>query len=190
MLRRARYISVTRLAKGDYGANVAVAQACRDAYATSKFCDIVSARIFAERFPQAASFFSFDPGLMPGTGLAREHPRIAQWVWRNVLPRLAAVLPGTSTPEKSAALLTKLLTGQLRGSYNGAYFNYTGKQIEPVSPAAETWVAQDLAAGSEKLLFQSLHAPPIPVRFRELATASSQAHEAAETRWSLCLRGA
>jgi hypothetical protein len=77
-------------------------------------------------------------------------------VWRNVLPRLAPILPGTSTPAKSAALLAKLLTGQLRGSYNGAYFNYTGKQIEPAQLATEPWVAQDLAAGSERLLFSSL----------------------------------
>lgn len=155
--RGSQYTSVARLAKGNCGENVTEAQACRDAYATSKFCDIVSARIFAQRYSQAATFFSFDPGLMPGTGLARKQPRVVQWVWRNVLPGLALVLPGTSTPAKSAALLTKLLTGQLRGSYNGAYFNYTGKQIEPASPATETWVAEDLAAGSEKLLLSSLN---------------------------------
>lgn len=150
--RGAQYTSVTKLAKGDYQENVTVAQACRDAYATSKLCDIVSARIFAQRYPHVAGFFSFDPGLMPGTGLARNHSRAAQWAWRNVLPGLAPILPGTSTPEKSAALLTQLLTGRLRGSYNGAYFNYTGKQIEPASPATDPWVAEDLAAGSERLL--------------------------------------
>ena len=76
--RGAQYNGVARLAKGDYGENIAATQACRDAYATSKLCDIVSARIFAQRYPQAASFFSFDPGLMAGTGLARNHSRIAQ----------------------------------------------------------------------------------------------------------------
>jgi hypothetical protein len=93
---------------------------------------------------------------MPGTGLARNHSRVAQWVWRNVLTRLAPILPGTSTPAKSATLLTQLLTGQLRGSYNGAYFRYAGNQVEPASPATETWVAQDLAAGSETLLLSCL----------------------------------
>lgn len=154
--RGAQYTSVARLAKGDYGKNVAVAQACRDAYATSKLCDIVSARIFAQRYPQVASFFSFDPGLMAGTGLARNHSRVAQWVWRKVLPGLSPILPGTSTPAKSAALLTKLLTAQLRGSYNGAYFRYTGKQAEPASPATDNWVAEDLRMGSEKLLLTML----------------------------------
>jgi hypothetical protein len=116
-----------KLAKGEYGNDTDVTQACRDAYATSKFCNIVSARIFARRHSQIARFFSFDPGLMPGTGLARKQPRAARWVWNHILPRLVPFLPGTSTPEKSAALLTDLLTGQVRGTYSGPYFNYTGR---------------------------------------------------------------
>ena len=176
--RGAQYTNVARLAKADYGENVAVAQACRDAYATSKLCDIVSARIFAKRYPHAASFFSFDPGLMPGTGLARNHSRVAQWAWRNVLPRLAPILPDTSTPAKSATLLTRLLTSQLRGSYNGAYFRYTGKQVEPAQPAADPWVAEDLAAGSEQLLLSFLRpfdkpdAPGLPADVTKVAVCS------------------
>jgi NAD(P)-dependent dehydrogenase (short-subunit alcohol dehydrogenase family) len=154
--RGAQYTSVARLARGHYAGHVAVAQACRDAYATSKLCDIVSARIFAQRYPQVATFFSFDPGLMAGTGLARKHSRVAQWVWRNVLPRVSPILPGTSTPAKSAALVTKLLTAELRGSYNGAYFRYSGMQAEPASPATDNWVAEDLRIGSEKLLLPFL----------------------------------
>jgi NAD(P)-dependent dehydrogenase (short-subunit alcohol dehydrogenase family) len=150
--RGARYSSVAQLAAGDYGTQTSGSQACRDAYATSKLCNIVSARIFAGRHPQAASFHSFDPGLMPGTGLARDMPPVAQWVWHHVMPRLSALMPGTSTPARSAELLTDLLTGRLRGTYNGAYFRYLGRQVEPASPATESWVAEDLAAGSERLL--------------------------------------
>ena len=63
-----------------------------------------------------------------------------------MLPRLATILPGTSTPAKSAALLTKLLTGQLRASYNGAYFNYdTGDQPMRVAARSE----DDVAAGTD-----------------------------------------
>jgi NAD(P)-dependent dehydrogenase (short-subunit alcohol dehydrogenase family) len=173
--RGARYTSVTRLAKGEYGEKVAVAQICRDAYATSKLCNIVSARIFAQAYPQVASFFSFDPGLMPGTGLARSHSRVAQWVWRNVLPRLSPILPGTSTPAKSAALLTELLTGQIRGSYNGAYFRYTGNQAEPASPATQAWVAEDLEAGSEKLLLSFLRSLGEPQRLRPVSDPEAPA---------------
>lgn len=155
--RGAQYRSAAQLAAGDYGAKTSPGQACRDAYASSKFCNIVSARIFAERHPQA-SFYAFDPGLMPGTGLARDFPASAQWIWRNVMPYLSRLLPGSSTPVRSAGLLVEILTGRQRGSFNGAYFNYTGKQAEAAAPANERWVAEDLAAGSERLL-QHLIAP-------------------------------
>ncbi|MCW5644780.1 MAG: SDR family NAD(P)-dependent oxidoreductase [Rhodoferax sp.] len=148
--RGAQYTTAARLAKGDYG-NASESQACKDAYATSKLCNIVMAHALANTQPELASFFSFDPGLMPGTGLARKHGAGAQWVWRHVLPRLAAVLPGASSTEKSSAILTDLLTGRLRGSYNGAYFNYTAKQLEPAAPAKERWVADDLLATSTAL---------------------------------------
>jgi NAD(P)-dependent dehydrogenase (short-subunit alcohol dehydrogenase family) len=150
--RGAQYTSVAKLAAGDYGAKTSVSQACRDAYATSKLCDIVSARIFAQQYPQTATFYAFDPGLMPGTGLARDFPRAGQWVWHHVMTRLSSIIPGTSTTTRSAGLLVDLLTRRLSGSYNGAYFNYTGRQLEPAPPAAESWVAEDLATGSERLL--------------------------------------
>jgi phosphoribosylpyrophosphate synthetase len=84
--------------------------------------------------------------------LARKQGKAAQWIWRKILPRLAAFLPGTSTTMKSSAILTDLLTGSLLGSYSGAYFNYTGKQIEPAALATERWVADDLLSGSDALL--------------------------------------
>lgn len=150
--RGAQYSNAARLAKGEFEPGTSKGQACKDFYATSKLCEIVSARIFAERFPESARFFSFDPGLMPGTGLARQHGKAAQFVWREVLPRLAAILPGTSTPVKSAAVLCDLLTGELRASYNGAYFNYTRKQLEPAAPGTDHWVAEDLSTASESML--------------------------------------
>jgi NAD(P)-dependent dehydrogenase (short-subunit alcohol dehydrogenase family) len=151
--RGAQYTSVSRLAVADYEKGVSVNQACKDFYATSKLCNIVAARAFAKTHSNAASYFSFDPGLMPGTGLARKHSALARWVWRNVLPRIAPILPGTSTTIASSAVLADLLTGALQPSYNGAYFTYTGKQSEPAAPATENWwVAQDLIAGSDVLL--------------------------------------
>ncbi|MBW7833963.1 MAG: SDR family NAD(P)-dependent oxidoreductase [Simplicispira suum] len=151
--RGAQYASAAQVARGDYGTTAA--QACRDAYATSKLCNIVSAQAMAQALAKGdvngPHFFSFDPGLMPGTGLARRHPAAAQWVWRHVLPRLAALLPGTSTPAKSAAILADLLTGRLRSPDNGAYFNYTGRQVPPAAPALESWVARDLMTTSDAM---------------------------------------
>ncbi len=150
--RGPQYISADRLAKGDFEDGISMAQACRDAYATSKLCNVVSARAFAGRRPRAATFFSFDPGLMPGTGLARKYTPALQWINRVILPRLAWILPGTSTTAKSGAVLANLLTGRLAISYNGAYFNYTGASLQPAAQATERWVADDLMASSDALL--------------------------------------
>jgi len=40
----------------------------------------------------------------------------------------------------------------MTGTCNGAYFNYTGKPVEPAPLTTDQWVADDLAAGSDKLL--------------------------------------
>lgn len=149
--RGSQYTTAARIAAGDY-ADASAVQACRDAYATSKLCNIVTARTFAKDATTTKNYFSFEPGLMPGTGLAREQGTVMFWVWKNVLPLLSRLLPGTSSTEQSAAVLTDLLVGSRRGSYNGAYFNYTGKQFEPAILAKEQWVADDLCLTSDTLL--------------------------------------
>lgn len=150
--RGARYTSAARLAKADPEPGVSVAQACRDAYATSKLCDIVSARAFAHLHPTTATFFSFDPGLMPGTGLARRQGPVMRGIWHKVLPALASVLPGVSTPIRSSAVLFDLLIGKRVPTCNGAYVDHTGRQLEPAAAAAEHRVAADLTSGSDLLL--------------------------------------
>ncbi len=149
--RGARYTTAARIAQGDYD-DATDAQACRDAYATSKLCGIASALAFANHAATTRHFFAFDPGLMPGTGLAQEQGAVLLWVWKHVLPRLARLLPGTSTTERSSAVLLELLLGRLRGTYNGAYFNYTGKQLAPAGCAQERWLMDDLCRTSDELL--------------------------------------
>lgn len=149
--RGARYTTAARIAQGDYD-DASDEQACKDAYATSKLCNITTAHAFANDSESSRTYFAFDPGLMPGTGLAREHGSVARWIWKNVLPRLARWLPGTSTTARSSAVLVDLLVGKKRGSHNGAYFNYSGKQFEPASPAKEQWLVEDLLQESDRLL--------------------------------------
>lgn len=112
----------------------------------------MSARTLGADASTARSYFSFDPGLMPGTGLAREQGALMQWAWKKVLPRLSSLLPGTSSTDRSSAVLTDLLTGKLRGSHNGAYFNYTGKQLEPASQAMDPRVSTDLFETSDRMV--------------------------------------
>lgn len=156
--RGAQYTTARRLADGDY-ADASGDQACKDAYATSKLCAIVMASSLANDPMTNRVQFSFDPGLMPGTGLAREQGTALLWVWKHVLPRLARLLPGTSTTTKSSGVLVDLLLGKLEGDRNGAYFNYSGKQIKPAHPAEEKWVAHDLLQTSDDLVKRFMFVP-------------------------------
>jgi hypothetical protein len=55
-------------------------------------------------------FFCFDPGLMPGTGLARSRSVVERFGWRFVMTLFGRFVSGVSSPAKSArALVDKLL---------------------------------------------------------------------------------
>lgn len=153
--RGARYRSLTALAEGRYERRAWTprTQACRDAYASAKLCNIVSARAFASAHGQRAHFFAFDPGLMPGTGLAREQPAWMRQAWHRLLPALARVLPGASTPTRSAAVLLRLLTAaHAAPSRNGVYVDFRGQARQPSRLARMPWVEADLMQGSDALL--------------------------------------
>lgn len=52
---------------------------------------------------------SFDPGMMPGTGLARDAGRLQHALW-NTAFRLLLVMPAVQTPGQSARQLARLVT--------------------------------------------------------------------------------
>jgi NAD(P)-dependent dehydrogenase (short-subunit alcohol dehydrogenase family) len=127
-------------------------QSCKDAYATSKWCNILMARHFGSKEPGQRRFFAFDPGLMPGTGLAREQRGVALAVWNYVLPRLVRILPGASSPLRSGDTYCKLLQGQIAIKDNGSYFEFAGKVIAPYLPDNVQSVIDDLVQTSDSLL--------------------------------------
>jgi NAD(P)-dependent dehydrogenase (short-subunit alcohol dehydrogenase family) len=62
----------------------------------------------------------YDPGLMPGTGLARDLPKFKQWAWNNIMPVLR-VLPGVATTAHSAEQLAQLTLGETHAGLSNAY---------------------------------------------------------------------
>jgi hypothetical protein len=62
----------------------------------------------------------FDPGLMPGTGLAREQSGAVLWAWKHVMPAFT-FLPGWSTPRASAERLAALALGEQYADVAGGY---------------------------------------------------------------------
>jgi hypothetical protein len=117
--RGARYTSIAALAAGesDGGSD---RQRGMDRYATSKLLNTLMAMELARRIPaERTACFTLDPGLMPGTGLARTAPALARLAWAHVLPLLAPVLPDTSTPGRSAEAAAWMLTSPDAVAYHG-----------------------------------------------------------------------
>lgn len=117
-----------------------------DRYATSKLCAIYhAAAAAAEPGFDNIRIYCLDPGLMPGTGLARQQTAFVRFIWKRVMPTLVRSVEGVSSPERSAHFLVdNLLLGQ-RSYPSGAYIEFTGK----TAPSSEQ--AQDLNAAKRFL---------------------------------------
>ncbi|CCQ13474.1 Light-dependent protochlorophyllide reductase [Rhodococcus sp. AW25M09] len=87
------------------------------AYSTSKLALLHHTHELARRAPKSVVPICFDPGMMPGTELARNRGTVAQFAWKRVMPILRP-LPGVSTPEVSGRnLATLALATEPRGDY-------------------------------------------------------------------------
>ncbi|KAL0929722.1 dehydrogenase reductase [Colletotrichum truncatum] len=104
----------------------------RKRYSTTKLCNVLwayaLARHLAERAPERGiTVNAMDPGLMPGTGLAREASAIEGWLWNSVLPHMLGLLriifnPNVHTPAESAAALARLAVSPSVEGVTGKYF--------------------------------------------------------------------
>lgn len=70
---------------------------------------------------------AFDPGLMPGTSIAREANPVLRFLWIYVLPWIIPFLrlvltPNIHTPEDSGASLARLAIGSDVEGFSGVYF--------------------------------------------------------------------
>ncbi len=95
----------------------------RRRYTESKLCNVLAAYEFARRVPSAAAAFTvFDPGQMPGTGIARDYRGLRAFGWRYLLP-VATVVPGNDihTPRSRARALARLLVDPALAGVTGTY---------------------------------------------------------------------
>ncbi len=116
-------------------------------YATSKLCNVLCAYEFARRLSAAASpgephvaggsssqkqepsvrsdisVTAFDPGLMPGTGLARDYGGLLRFAWHNILPAAARLFyRNVHTPEASGKALARLAASPELEGVTAKYF--------------------------------------------------------------------
>ncbi|HBZ69605.1 MAG TPA: hypothetical protein DEP35_07700 [Deltaproteobacteria bacterium] len=114
----------------------------------SKLCNLWFAYELVRRIEAAGlsndehplSVNAFDPGLVPGSGLAREYPPALRFVWDWILPGVARLLtplvPAISTAQKSGRALARLVTDPALTRVSGKYFPSHSRWREAASSAA------------------------------------------------------
>lgn len=134
----------------------------RQRYATSKLANMwhtyeLIRRLEQDtRLPRPITVNAFDPGLMPGTGLARDYAPPVRWVWENVLPRIPALtrLMFGAVPNSvpvSGANLARLAVDPAWEGITGKYVQ--GAQAIPSSSASyDEPIARELWESSKELV--------------------------------------
>lgn len=91
----------------------------RTAYSTSKLAAIYLVHEYARRFPKGVDVVSYNPGFVPGTGLARNADPISRFLMASVMPLMA--LTSMATSQKNAGrYLANVVVGKTEaptGSY-------------------------------------------------------------------------
>ncbi|TCJ93434.1 SDR family NAD(P)-dependent oxidoreductase [Nocardia alba] len=93
----------------------------RRCYTTSKLANLqTSYHLARELAPRDITVNAFDPGLMPGTGLARDASAVQRIGWKTIA-RALVVLPGVRTPRGSGADLAWFVAAPERAQITGEY---------------------------------------------------------------------
>ncbi len=133
-------------------------EAGRRRYSTSKLCNVLCTYELARRLEQSGDarlaslrVNAFDPGLMPGTGLARSYGPLGRWIWTNIMPVLVLLMRNANTPRTSGRRLAALASGGL-GEATGKYFSggreySSSEQSYDRGNATDLWVASARMTG-------------------------------------------
>ncbi len=119
----------------------------RRAYSTSKLCNLMTVRELARRSSDRPdlSVLAFDPGFVPGTGLARSYGPFADWLFRNILP---IVIRGghVSTAQISGRALAGLATDAGFAGGRGLYWSMDHRR--PILREPSTLARDDAACAA------------------------------------------
>ncbi len=102
----------------------------RRRYTTSKLCNVLCAYEMHRRLRAAGrtgiTCNAFDPGAVPGTGLARDWPAPMRFAWNGVARTLVPVLRAAglpfSTPARSGGALARVAADPALAGVSGRYF--------------------------------------------------------------------
>lgn len=98
-------------------------------YTTSKLCNIYCSYELDERIRSQTTkniaVNAFNPGMMPGTGLARDYSLIARFAWKYILPVLTLFKRNVNTVSQSGRALASLVMNTEFENVTGKYFDGT-----------------------------------------------------------------
>ena len=105
----------------------------RRRYATSKLCNILCTYELARRLAAPTDTLhnspaspitvnAFDPGMMPGSGLARDYDPLRRFAWNYVLPIFSRLNPQANSIHSSAQFLAQLVLDEQLTNITGKYF--------------------------------------------------------------------
>jgi light-dependent protochlorophyllide reductase len=132
----------------------------RRAYTTSKLCNLLFAyeldrRLRAEKGAgtngSSITVNAFDPGLMPGTGLARDYGMMARFAWRFVLPVLRPFVPNVNSVARSGRSLADMVTEPRFERISGRYFQGT-REVPSSKDSYDPDMAMDLWEASAAMV--------------------------------------
>ncbi|WP_256759547.1 SDR family NAD(P)-dependent oxidoreductase [Cohnella sp. WQ 127256] len=128
------FVAPKLLAYPDHtSSNEAIFLIGRRRYTTSKLCNLYFTYELASRINQQTetniTVNAFDPGMMPGTGLAQSYTPFMKFVWKYVLPALTLFVPNVNTVRQSGKALAALVTDSKHNRTTGKYFEGT-KEIQ------------------------------------------------------------
>jgi len=107
--RGGRFQSVQSWVEGIGDPDRSRVQQGMDRYADSKLANIMTAMELSRRYDKSElEVFAYDPGFMPGTGLARDRNKFERILWHTLIRWVFPVFPGASTPEKSGRKLAEI----------------------------------------------------------------------------------
>lgn len=125
-MKGGRYISAEASARGEWEAG-GTKMAGVDAYATSKQCILASALFFARENPRL-HFNAVEPGITRGTRLGGENINpVVHLIFGYLMSIIPPFSKYSSTPEKSAAVIAKVLTDT--SGKTGVYYDEKGKPM-------------------------------------------------------------
>ncbi len=150
-----RYTSAAALARPDDEqiASQTPARLGRERYTTSKLCNILFAYELDRRLGEGArgiTVNAFNPGLMPGSGLARDYGALQRAAWRFLMPVLRA-LPQVRGVEQSGHDLATLVVNPAYEGVTGRYFD-GARAIRSSDDSYDRETARDLWETSERLI--------------------------------------